>query len=255
MARFADETRNARTAPRISVFPKCWFDDWSAGPALTWHWIREAATLGGEGVEHYDGCLRSSSRPTSTRSFARWTKRGRSRRCSASRPTSPIPIPTNAAPGRAAESRDRSHRSARRAALPHVSGQRYPGMTRDEGIPRTLEGIRRSLEYADKRGVVLCMENHYKDGTWRYPEFAQPEDIFLEIIAQIESPSLRRAVRSVECGRRRLRSGRVPREGQAPGRHHARVGSLPRAGRHAGRTAADRRRDRLRGRTEARRDR
>jgi sugar phosphate isomerase/epimerase len=32
------------------------------------------------------------------------------------------------------------------------------------------------------------MENHYKDGTWRYPEFAQPEDIFLEIIDQIDSP-------------------------------------------------------------------
>ena len=32
------------------------------------------------------------------------------------------------------------------------------------------------------------MENHYKDGTWRYPEFAQSEDIFLEIIDQIASP-------------------------------------------------------------------
>ena len=32
------------------------------------------------------------------------------------------------------------------------------------------------------------MENHYKDGTWQYPEFAQPEDIFLEIIEQIDSP-------------------------------------------------------------------
>ena len=32
------------------------------------------------------------------------------------------------------------------------------------------------------------MENHYKDGTWQYPEFAQPEDIFLEIIERIDSP-------------------------------------------------------------------
>jgi sugar phosphate isomerase/epimerase len=32
------------------------------------------------------------------------------------------------------------------------------------------------------------MENHYKDGLWRYPEFAQPEDIFLEVIEQIDSP-------------------------------------------------------------------
>ena len=32
------------------------------------------------------------------------------------------------------------------------------------------------------------MENHYKDGNWQYPEFAQPEDIFLEIVGRIDSP-------------------------------------------------------------------
>jgi sugar phosphate isomerase/epimerase len=69
-----------------------------------------------------------------------------------------------------------------------LSGQRYPGMTRHEGIERTVEGIRRSLDFAQRRGVVLCLENHYKDGTWQYPEFAQPEDIFLEIIGRIDSP-------------------------------------------------------------------
>src|SRR5206468_7892249 len=69
-----------------------------------------------------------------------------------------------------------------------LSGRRYPGLTRAEGVARTVEGIRRSLEYAERRGVILCMENHYKDGTWRYPEFAQPEDIFLEIIERIDSP-------------------------------------------------------------------
>jgi sugar phosphate isomerase/epimerase len=69
-----------------------------------------------------------------------------------------------------------------------LSGQRYPDLTRNEGIARTVEGIRRSLEYAEQRGVTLCLENHYKDGTWRYPEFAQPEDIFLEIIDRIDSP-------------------------------------------------------------------
>jgi sugar phosphate isomerase/epimerase len=69
-----------------------------------------------------------------------------------------------------------------------LSGQNFPGLTRPEGIERTVECIRRSLEHAERRGVVLCMENHYKDGRWRYPEFAQPEDIFLEIIGRIESP-------------------------------------------------------------------
>src|SRR5690606_41252899 len=62
------------------------------------------------------------------------------------------------------------------------------GMTRTEGIARTVEGITASLEYAARHDVVLCMENHYKDGLWQYPEFAQPEDIFLEIIEQVDAP-------------------------------------------------------------------
>jgi sugar phosphate isomerase/epimerase len=32
------------------------------------------------------------------------------------------------------------------------------------------------------------MENHYKDGAWPYPEFAQPEDVFREIVDRIDSP-------------------------------------------------------------------
>ncbi len=46
------------------------------------------------------------------------------------------------------------------------------------------------MEYAEQRDVVLCLENHYKDGTWQYPEFAQPEDIFLEILDRVDSPLL-----------------------------------------------------------------
>jgi sugar phosphate isomerase/epimerase len=70
-----------------------------------------------------------------------------------------------------------------------LSGQRYPGLSRREGIDRTVAGILRSLEHAERRGVTLCLENHYKDGRWRYPEFAQPEDIFLEIVERIDSSS------------------------------------------------------------------
>ena len=32
------------------------------------------------------------------------------------------------------------------------------------------------------------MENHYKEGYWLYPEFAQHLDVFLEIVGQIDSP-------------------------------------------------------------------
>jgi sugar phosphate isomerase/epimerase len=32
------------------------------------------------------------------------------------------------------------------------------------------------------------MENHYKDGYWQHPEFAQKSDVFMEIITRIQSP-------------------------------------------------------------------
>jgi sugar phosphate isomerase/epimerase len=69
-----------------------------------------------------------------------------------------------------------------------LSGQRYPDVRRDDGIRWTVECIRRSLEHAERRDVILCLENHYKVGDWLYPEFAQPEDVFLEVISYIESP-------------------------------------------------------------------
>src|SRR2546429_1243331 len=46
--------------------------------------------------------------------------------------------------------------------------------------------------HAASRKIVLNMENHYKDGYWLYPEFAQDTEIFLEIIGQIDSPWLDR---------------------------------------------------------------
>ncbi len=45
--------------PRISVFPKCYFDDLYAGRRDYLEWLRQAATLGAEGVEHYDGFFKS----------------------------------------------------------------------------------------------------------------------------------------------------------------------------------------------------
>ncbi len=69
-----------------------------------------------------------------------------------------------------------------------LSGQRRPGVSREEGVRWTVECIRACLLRAEERGVVLAMENHYKDGFWEYPEFAQKADVFLEIVGQIDSP-------------------------------------------------------------------
>jgi len=176
-------------APGISVFPKFQFDELVTGAVPFEQWIRDAASLGGEGVEHYDGFFRSLA-PEDVDPVLRLLEE-------TGQTTSMICFsPDFTHPDRDERLRQVERQKAAidltaRLGARHcrtLSGQRYPGLPRDEGIARTLDGLRRSLDYAEQRGVMLCMENHYKDGTWRYPEFAQPEDIFLEIIGQIDSP-------------------------------------------------------------------
>jgi sugar phosphate isomerase/epimerase len=69
-----------------------------------------------------------------------------------------------------------------------LSGQRRPEVGREEGIRRVVDAIEQLLPYAESKRVVLAMENHYKDGYWQYPEFAQKSDVFLEIVNRIQSP-------------------------------------------------------------------
>jgi sugar phosphate isomerase/epimerase len=69
-----------------------------------------------------------------------------------------------------------------------LSGQRRPDVSRQQGTRWVLECIRELLDYAAEKKVVLAMENHYKDNYWKYPEFAQKRDVYLEIVNKIESP-------------------------------------------------------------------
>jgi sugar phosphate isomerase/epimerase len=69
-----------------------------------------------------------------------------------------------------------------------LSGQRRPELTREAGIAQVVRVIKSLIPFAEKHGVVLTMENHYKDNYWQYPEFAQKMDVFAEIVDQIDSP-------------------------------------------------------------------
>ncbi len=175
--------------PRISVFPKCWFDELCRGEKDYAEWLYQAATLGGEGVEHYDGFFRSLADEDvdPIRQVMDETNQISSMLCFSPDFTHPDADER----ARQVERQNAAIDLTARLGAKHcrtLSGQRYPEMSRADGIARTVDGIRRSLEYAEQRGVILCMENHYKDGLWKFPEFAQPEDIFLEIVDQIDSP-------------------------------------------------------------------
>jgi sugar phosphate isomerase/epimerase len=66
-----------------------------------------------------------------------------------------------------------------------LSGQRYPEVSREQGIEWVVQAIQALLPVAQYYDVILGLENHYKDGFWRYPEFAQKQDLFLEVVNAI----------------------------------------------------------------------
>jgi sugar phosphate isomerase/epimerase len=69
-----------------------------------------------------------------------------------------------------------------------LSGQRRPGVGRDEGIEYAASCIRECIPFATERGITLTLENHYKDARWRFPEFAQHSDVFCDLVDAIDSP-------------------------------------------------------------------
>src|SRR5262245_8606618 len=66
-----------------------------------------------------------------------------------------------------------------------LSGQRHPEVSRAQGLEWAIGCIEQVLAVAREHDIVLGLENHYKDGAWRYPEFAQKRDVFLELVAAI----------------------------------------------------------------------
>src|SRR4051812_20094339 len=72
-----------------------------------------------------------------------------------------------------------------RAVCRVLSGQRYPGLPRQQGLEWVVECINAVLPVAREYDIVLGLENHYKDSFWQYPEFAQKMDVYLELLNAI----------------------------------------------------------------------
>lgn len=70
-----------------------------------------------------------------------------------------------------------------------LSGQRRPEVSRAQGIDYCVECIEACLPEAERGGVTLVIENHYKDDFWQFPEFAQKQDVFCELVGRIDHPN------------------------------------------------------------------
>ena len=176
--------------PKLSVFPKCYIDELCVTKRMTlFDWIELAATLDVDGVEMYPGFFQSFEPEYLAHLKAQLVNHGLEAPMMCASPD----FTTTDAKFRRAEVERQKQTIDVAAQLGGkfcrvLSGQRRPDLSRADGVRWTVESIRSLLEYAASRKIVLNMENHYKDGFWQFPEFAQEIEIFLEIIDQIDSP-------------------------------------------------------------------
>jgi sugar phosphate isomerase/epimerase len=176
--------------PKLSAFPKCFMDDLCVTRTMTlFEWIDLAASLGVDGVEMYPGFFESLEPDYLLRVKEHLDRRGLQAPMMCASPD--FTIPDAAARLREVErEREIIDVTARLGGrfCRVLSGQRRDEVSRVDGVSWTVECITSLLDYAAARNIVLTMENHYKDGYWLYPEFAQHLDVFLEIVNQIGSP-------------------------------------------------------------------
>ena len=174
---------------KISAFPKCYLEQITRRQMSVFEWIDMARRLDADGLEMYSGFFQSLESPyldsigeaIGSAGFAMPML------CCSPDFTSPD------ADGRRREVERQAGMIAvtRRLGGPRsvcrvLSGQRYPQVAWEQGREWVVEAIRELIPIAREHDVVLGMENHYKDGFWQYPEFAQKMDRFVSIVNAIE---------------------------------------------------------------------
>ncbi|WP_298868444.1 sugar phosphate isomerase/epimerase family protein [uncultured Gimesia sp.] len=176
--------------PKLAAFPKAFMDDLCLSGEMTLRqWIDLAATLDIDGLEFYAGFLEMKNENYWPEAKKMASDQG-------------LEIPMMCC------SPDFTHpdESFRKEQIEHekfwmemtaalggkycrvLSGQRRPEVSREEGIQYAVSSIEACLPLAEKLGITLTIENHYKDNYWDYPEFAQMADVFCDLVSRIDSP-------------------------------------------------------------------
>jgi sugar phosphate isomerase/epimerase len=175
---------------KLAAFPKCFMDALVRDRTMTvFDWIAMAADLPIDGLEMYDGYFESLDDAYLDRVRKAIERRNLVMPMLCCSPDFTKPDPE--ARRREIERQKRMIDVTARLGggiCRVLSGQRRPGVSRAQGVEWVVACIRALLDYAAEHSVVLAIENHYKDNYWQHPEFAQQQDMFLEIVNQIDSP-------------------------------------------------------------------
>lgn len=175
--------------PKLAAFPKAYIRPLCEGTMTLQAWVGLAAPLELDGLEYYSG-FAELTEP------ARWAGARRT----VERAGMMIPMlccsPDFSQPDPELRQREieREKNWIRMAATLGakycrvLSGQRRPQLTKDQGLQIVVENIEACLTEAERCGVTLILENHYKDDFWDYPEFAQKMEVFCELVDRLHHP-------------------------------------------------------------------
>jgi sugar phosphate isomerase/epimerase len=171
--------------PRLAAFPKAFIDQLCIdGSMRLIEWIDLAASLDIDGLEFYAGFLDLRRKADWPQARAHAENAGLEIPMLCCSPDFTHPDPAF----RAEEVKKEKGWIEMTAELGGgfcrvLSGQRRPEVSRQQGIDYAVECIEACLPLAEKLGVTLVIENHYKDNYWQYPEFGVNYDPSNTILA------------------------------------------------------------------------
>ena len=176
--------------PKLAAFPKCYLDDIIVQKSMTlFDWIEKAGQLSVDGLEMHHLFFERVENRYVDEVRERCNKAGLAIPMMCFSPDFTHPDPQ--------KHRDELEKQKKAIDLTArlggkycrtLSGQNRPGLERKKTVQWCVEMIRESVSYGEDRGIIINLENHYKDGYWKYPEFALRSEVFLEIVEQIDSP-------------------------------------------------------------------
>ncbi len=176
--------------PKLAAFPKAFMRQLVKDRSMTLReWVDLAAPLQLDGLEYYSGMWELAEPANWARARREVESRGMVISMLCCSPDFSHPD----AEFRRAEIEKERNWIRMAAALGAgfcrvLSGQRRPELTREQGLSLVAQSIEACLPEAERCGVTLIIENHYKDDFWSYPEFAQKMDVFCDLVARINHP-------------------------------------------------------------------
>jgi sugar phosphate isomerase/epimerase len=173
---------------KIAAFPKCYLEDITEGRLNLFKWIEMAKALGADGLEMYEGFLQSleDTYLEEVRDAIHRAGFAMPMLCCSPNFTNPDSEARREAVKHEIKMVEVTRKLGGAKAVCRVlTGQRYPEVSLEQGLQWVTEAIGEVLVAAKEHDIILGLENHYKDGYWKYPEFAQKKDVFLQVLKAI----------------------------------------------------------------------